>query len=385
MSPSGGSLATNTGGEAVTRDAGGSSGSTAAGGSTANDATGGSTADGSGSSNGTSPGIGGAGPGGRSGSTGGSGTGGISGWTGGTSTGGFPGSTGLASGGGPLNTTGGANSGGMSGSAGGLGSGDVPDATGGVGTGGTSGAVDEDTGGVSGSAGGAASVTDPKGMTLYYVRHGETLANVESGTTPTDLETADTLTDLGLQQIEALKTYLLESGITPDAVLVSPAPRTQKTIEPYLVASNLTGVIWPELMECCGEDPTGEPLPTEPTRYEFWSISIEAENLVLRDGDPGLFWEMGTYEQGLYMVMQARDALLSQYGQTGKTVLITGHAIAGSMLVGLLRGDDMTDGIEQTGPNAIYMLNTGVLKAVQDPATGLFEVEGTNINNPPRE
>jgi hypothetical protein len=63
-------------------------------------------------------------------------------------------------------------------------------------------------------------------------------------------------------------------------------------------------------------------------------------------------------------------------------VLISGHAVSGSVLIGLLRGLDLTAGIEQTGPNAIYMMNTGVQLLFQDPASGLFELAGTNINHP---
>ncbi len=335
--------------------------------------------------------TGGAGTGGELGATGGVGPGGVgSGGAifdlggAGTNTGGLTNPTGGAGTGGVVTPTGGAGTGGVVTPTGGAGTGGgVVAPTGGAGTGGviapTGGAG---TGGEVGTTGGTA--TEPRGMTLYYVRHAETVANALDDHSPST-EDADTLTDLGQRQISALTTYLQESGVAPDAVLVSPAPRSQHTIEPFLVSTGLVGVIWPELWECCGGEPTGAPLPTEPLRYDFFTITVEAQNLALREGDPGTFWQIDPYEQGLYMVMQARDLLLAGYGQSGKTVLISGHAISGTLLIGLLRGLDMSGGIEQTGPNAIYMMNTGVQLLTQDPATGLFELEGSNVNRPATE
>lgn len=306
-----------------------------------------------------------------------------------------PGGAGSSTGG-VLEPTGGVNTGGAVTPSGGAGTGGVSTPTGGAATGGLATAG---TAGSQASTGGAATggagtggevsptggaVTDPRGMTLYYVRHAETVANAADDHSPS-AEDADTLTELGQRQVSELTAYLLDNGVVPDAVLVSPALRSQHTIEPFLVSAGLVGVVWPELWECCGTDPTGAPLPTEPARYDFFTVSVEAQNMGLRADDPGTFWQIDTYEQGLFMVMQARDLLLAGYGQSGKTVLISGHAVSGSVLIGLLRGLDLTAGIEQTGPNAIYMMNTGVQLLVQDPATGIFELEGSNVNHPATE
>jgi putative intracellular protease/amidase len=82
------------------------------------------------------------------------------------------------------------------------------------------------------------------------------------------------------------------------------------------------------------------------------------------------------------MVMTAKQMLIDHFGQSGKTVFAVGHASAGIVLIGLLRGEDLTKGPTTSGSNAVYLLNTGITRLIQDPATGLFRVDGMNINNP---
>jgi broad specificity phosphatase PhoE len=220
-----------------------------------------------------------------------------------------------------------------------------------------------------------------RGLTLYYIRHAEVVAN----TIPADqitYENSETITDLGQRQIDALTSYLRSLDVTPDAVLVSPAKRTQKTIEPFLVASNLTGEIWTDLYECCQQTPTGAVLPSTPQYQTYLKAKIEAENLDFRDANQTQFWLTDTYEQGLFMVMTAKDEILSRFGQSGKTIFVIGHASAGQVMIGLLRGNDMTLGTSSTDPNAVYVLNTGVMRLIQDPATGIFKLDGRNINKP---
>lgn len=271
-----------------------------------------------------------------------------------------------------------------------------------VGNGGRSGAATKASGGASGgastktaaagnggsktsssqAAGGTSANGSNKGLTLYYIRHAEVVANTVEPDQIT-LENADTLTDLGLSQIDALTKYLQsEIEATPDAVLVSPTKRTQKTIEPYLVAKDLQGEVWMELTECCTKAPTGAALPTQPKYISFYKAEIVGQNLALKDPSANLYWQTDTYEQGLFMVMTAKAEILSRYGQSGKTIFVVGHASAGQIMIGLLRGDDMSQGATTTGANAVYLLNTGVMKLTQDPATGLFKVVGRNMNKP---
>lgn len=233
----------------------------------------------------------------------------------------------------------------------------------------------------SNSTGGA---TAGNGLTLYYIRHAEVEANVLDAEQIT-MDSMDTFTELGTRQIDAVTTYLKDMGVTPDAIIVSPTKRTQKTIEPYLVAKNLQGEIWMELTECCSEEPTGAALPTEPKYANYYKAAIEGQNLSFRDTDATKYWQNDTYEEGLFMVMTARDAILSRFGQSGKTIFVVGHAFAGATLIGLLRGDDVTKGAPLSGPNGVYLINTGIMHLTQDPTTGLFNLEGRNINSPLRE
>ncbi|HEY5960299.1 MAG TPA: hypothetical protein VIV60_27285, partial [Polyangiaceae bacterium] len=180
-------------------------------------------------------------------------------------------------------------------------------------------------------------------------------------------------------------TYLTKTlTVTPDAVLVSPTKRTQKTIEPYLVAKNLTGVIWMELAECCTQTPSGNAIPTEP-KYAPYKATIEGPNLVFRDASATKYWQNDTYEAGLLMVNKAKSDILSQFSQSGKTIFVVGHASAGMVLLNAIRGIDVSTGAGSTSPNSIYLMNTGVQRAVQDPITSAFQVDGKNINKPRTE
>ncbi|HMA97032.1 MAG TPA: phosphoglycerate mutase family protein [Polyangiaceae bacterium] len=246
----------------------------------------------------------------------------------------------------------------------------------------TNSAGDGGTKASSDASGGDTSASSNKGLTLYYVRHAEVVGNTVEPDQVT-LENSETLTELGQSQIAAVTKYLQsELDATPDAILVSPTKRTQKTIEPYLVETDRQGEIWMELAECCNQAPTGAALPTEPKYMSFFKAEIVAENLALKSPSANLYWQNDTYEQGLFMVMTAKAAILSRYGQSGKTIFVVGHASAGQIMIGLLRGDDMTQGAVTTGMNAVYLLNTGIMKLTQDPSTGLFKVVGQNMNKP---
>lgn len=240
--------------------------------------------------------------------------------------------------------------------------------------------VDKDAGaaagGASGTDGGAG-----KGLTLYYVRHAEVVANTVDAAQVSS-ENADTFTELGQRQVAALTTYLQGLAVVPDAVLVSPAPRSQNTIAPYLAAAGLTGEVWIELNEIADLPSTGAPLPSAPKYYSFYKATLTADNLAFRDPSATAFWQNDTYEAGLLMVTTAKNEIVKRYGGSGKTIIVVGHAVAGGALIGLLRGADLIDGIPKTGSSAVYILNTGVMRLVQDAQSGVFKLDGKNINDP---
>lgn len=138
-----------------------------------------------------------------------------------------------------------------------------------------------------------------------------------------------------------------------------------------------------ELAEASDKKATGAPLPAEPKYIRFYKATLEIPSLTFRDPAKVEFWQNDTYEAGLLMVTTARDLLLDRYSQSGKTLIVVGHAIAGQLLIGLLRGEDLLNGPVASGPSAVYILNTGVMKLTQDPSTGLFKLDGRNMNNPP--
>lgn len=219
-----------------------------------------------------------------------------------------------------------------------------------------------------------------KGLTIYFIRHAETVANAsgqQGGEGP--LEDHDTLTELGQRQVEELKNFLIEESIIPDLIVVSPSLRTQKTIEPFLIATRLKADIWVELNECCGEEPSGLPLPTE-RPVPRWKMKVEklSENFIFPTESDTYYWWPQSYEEGLFMVMNAHDRLLEKYGQSGKTVILVGHAVNGGVLLGLLRGYDMLTNMPE---RPVYLMNTGIVKLTQDTITGAFTLK-QNVNKP---
>ncbi len=225
------------------------------------------------------------------------------------------------------------------------------------------------------------SITDPavkKGLTVYFIRHAETVANASGqhgGEGP--LEDHDTLTELGEKQVEDLKNYLIKENIRPDLVAVSPSLRTQKTIEPFLKALGIKAEIWVELNECCGGEPSGEPLPTERPDPR-WKMKVEpmSENFIIASEGDKYYWWPQTFEEGVFMVMTARDKLLDRFSQSGKTVIIIGHAVNGGIFLGLLRGYDM---INTKPQRPVYLMNAAVNKLTQDSLSGNFTLQ-QNLN-----
>ncbi len=222
------------------------------------------------------------------------------------------------------------------------------------------------------------SVSSSRGLTIYFIRHAETVANA---TDDDSWEANEEFTELGETQVQELKGFLINENIEPDHVVVSPTWRTQKTIEPFLIEENLTAEIWGELNECCGGEPTGETLPDTLSFESYLEVEIVAENTEFRSEDDAYYYFPESYEEGLYMVMIARDRLLERYSQSGKTVIVVGHAGNGELLLGLLRGYDM---LNETPERRIWLQNTGVQKLQQDSVTGEIELIDQNINDPSR-
>ncbi|MFP4416429.1 MAG: hypothetical protein ACOC41_07045 [Chitinivibrionales bacterium] len=109
-------------------------------------------------------------------------------------------------------------------------------------------------------------------------------------------------------------------------------------------------------------------------------VETISDNFTFPTEEDTCYWWPETYEEGLFMVMGARDRIL-EYSQSGKTLMIIGHAVNGNMLPGLLRGYDMLQNEPERG---VYLMNAAVNLLTQDTETGEFSLE-QNIYLPSRE
>lgn len=229
------------------------------------------------------------------------------------------------------------------------------------------------------------------GLTIYYIRHAETVANTLGPGDEMTFESANMWSDKGQEQVDTLTDWLINSGEVPvpDQILSSPTWRGQFTILPYLVEMDMQAEVWPELTEVEEDPVTGASVPVEIEQESYIKYHIGSASLDGSDPDPDavarLSYREGTtegayfpenFEEGLTVVMMSYDLLMEKFSRSGKTLFITGHAHAGSLLLGLLEGYDMIN----DAPSGHYLQNTGVQHIEQDPETGVFEVIDTNIN-----
>jgi broad specificity phosphatase PhoE len=165
------------------------------------------------------------------------------------------------------------------------------------------------------------------GFDLVYVRHAETEANATGHYSRT---TIDGFSKVGLQEISAL-TKNLEVKPGFNRILVSPAPRTLRTIAPYLRATHRTATVWPLLYECC----TGR----RPARAHATSFGWGAKVRIPADLK-GLFNLMpgedrlpisSTYNAGLAQVAAALKEFQSDFA-TGR-ILLVGHSGMGGQFL----------------------------------------------------
>ena len=246
----------------------------------------------------------------------------------------------------------------------------------------SSGDSDTDTRTDAGATDGSEGLTDGSdGLTIYYIRHAETLAN----TLPMEeitYEASNEWSEMGETQVAELTDWLMDARNipVPDEVLVSPTWRGQNTISPYLVEMDMQGEIWPELTEVDEEPVNGGPVPVEVAPEQWFTYPVAAENVAYRDGEDEVAYIPEGFEEGLSVVMMARDLLLERFSQSGKTIFVVGHAHAGRLLMGLLEGHDMIEDNPEKFSYALF--NTGVTHIEQDPQTGNFEVMDANINDP---
>jgi len=176
--------------------------------------------------------------------------------------------------------------------------------------------------------------TDAAAMEIYFVRHAETLANVSGvHTTKTD----NTFTQRGEEQIKTLTRQL--KGLHFDAILVSPSSRALNTVLPYLQASGQTGVVWPELTECCWQSPPSSSDKGELIAAAPITLSQEQRSyFTFRDSASHFNYRNGSYDDGVAQINHAVQLLKQRYFGMNKTILIVAHYHSGQVFISKLLG-----------------------------------------------
>lgn len=169
-------------------------------------------------------------------------------------------------------------------------------------------------------------------LDLYLVRHAETLANV---TRDYSVFNQRHFSEAGERQVAELTDAL--RGRAFDAILVSPAYRALRTIQPYLEASGQVAEIWPELDECCFQ--RGDEEQASDTSALGPAILVEQEMrpfFMLREGSDGDAPGPETYAEGVMRVKRAAALLRERFGDSDATVLVVAHWHSGSRLLEVL-------------------------------------------------
>lgn len=177
---------------------------------------------------------------------------------------------------------------------------------------------------------------------LTFVRHAETVANA---TGKYNSRTLNAFSVLGNQEIAELTQRLLKEPRF-DRILVSPSPRTLKTIAPYLRASGQRATVWPLLYECCtGRRPKG----AHATRFSYGGkLVLPPELAPFFRIEPGMdrYPSASDYNAGLAQVAAALEEFRRRF--SGGRVLLVGHsAHGGQFLFGLTGRHEKVDNAKE--------------------------------------
>lgn len=168
--------------------------------------------------------------------------------------------------------------------------------------------------------------------TIYFARHAETVANAGGHY---NSATVDQLSSKGLSSLPVLTEEL--SSLQIDEIRVSPMRRAMITVLPYLQAAQRTAVIWPELAECCYQRNRAVPPSTNLPRGGNVLVPAGEERWFLAESGAHTY-EPANYADGLAQIRLAAERIRTEFGGSGKNVLLVGHSLAGSRLLELLTG-----------------------------------------------
>lgn len=196
-------------------------------------------------------------------------------------------------------------------------------------------------------------------MKLFFLRHGQSVGNM---TEDYSISFHGKLSDLGQRQAELMVERL--KGIQFDAIIVSPLERAIQTILPYLKANNRIAEIWSELSEACYQEDR-ETLAPEQMRYgspvecsdedrEFFRIRETDQGTLLPPHDKN-------YQEGLRRIDWVYRKILQDYKDRDSSILVVGHAHAGSRLLEMFMGMEPTSRFDHsnTGLSLLERLPSG--------------------------
>lgn len=171
-------------------------------------------------------------------------------------------------------------------------------------------------------------------LDVVITRHAETLANVTGVYSSFNQRH---FSETGLRQIDELTAALGDRRF--DAILVSPAHRCIKSIQPYLERVGAQAEIWPELDECCWipegrteKTPPPEPILLEPEQRSLFVLRANAG-----EATPG----SESYVDGVKRVRAAVNLLLERYKGRDATILVMTHHHTGGRLAEALLGESL--------------------------------------------
>ena len=225
------------------------------------------------------------------------------------------------------------------------------------------------------SARGAGITNSPwRGFDIYYLRHGEVMGNVAARyeklkpkDRPANWNSYDAFSELGTRQltniVETLKNYRF------DVIVVSPTWRTMQTVLPYLKAHKRTAEVWPELTEI---STASAPAPGEkltPNLMYGWPLTINSDvKPYFRLRDPAVTNQCKStknYTDAHALIAASARLLSERFGNSGTSVLVVGHSVAGAALIRQLAG---------LGPTEKFWLHNAQVSHLRQLPDGTFKL-----------
>lgn len=173
------------------------------------------------------------------------------------------------------------------------------------------------------------------GLTVIFVRHGETMANYSGHYNG---KTLNEFSPRAQKTLDALVQTLHSRQI--DSAVVSPQWRTVATAAPVMRDHHLVGTLWPELNECCSQAKSKRGEPARKTILYGSKITPPKgfEDCVKVDPTDPRWIANGNYNDGLAQIKLLVAKFLKTYSGKNETVMVVGHGYCGGRFVESLLG-----------------------------------------------